>query len=357
MRVVALLVSVPLIATAALPGCGGVRERELAKQGWRHAPSDYAVSWQESSGLVVFREDQWMLRWDHRQPRCVQTGLYTADTNGKWQQRRLLPALCDTVGVFNLAVSRDAQRIFFGGGQRLESLDLSSGHRATLADMLPGAAQLPAPAPDGRKVLFYITLSSVGRDGRGGLMCVLESAGSATCPLRDLGHDELWSAPSWAPDSRSIAFSVFSHDSARYETRGSLVVADASAANWRVVAAGDHPSWSPTGDWIAYVSYVVRLDSLARGSGAPARILAPEVRVVRPDGRDDRLVYASGDSTLYGEGGWRTVNGSPKGPLVWSPDGRRIAFSREFIGQAILWVVDLDGRGLRRVSPELSSRE
>lgn len=106
------------------------------------------------------------------------------------------------------------------------------------------------------------------------------------------------SDPSWSPDASRLVFS-------RVAVSGAtpLVIATTgNLAGLRRLAVGGYPTWSPTGEWIAYFA----VDSL---EGAPIA-----VRLVHPDGTEDHQVYsldaASGLGLLA--------------PAIWSPDGARL---------------------------------
>ena len=142
-------------------------------------------------------------------------------------------------------------------------------------------------------------------------------------------EDITWGAidPTWSPDSRALAFSLF----------GSI---------WRVPAEGGeaeqittspryhaHPAWSPKGDRIAFV----------------ARTAAGfDIYVCRANGADTRLVVSGGS------------NENPR----WSPDGRHLLFASNRDSVPSLYVTDLDDRaprrldtgGLRAQSPAWSPR-
>jgi len=81
------------------------------------------------------------------------------------------------------------------------------------------------------------------------------------------------------------------------------------------------PDWSPSGNALAYTSYVSRIPSVIvaypYGGGAPLNVT-----------RDHGQAFAP----------------------AWSPDGKRIAFSMSSGGHVKLWVVNADGSGLRQLT-------
>jgi Tol biopolymer transport system component len=100
----------------------------------------------------------------------------------------------------------------------------------------------------------------------------------------------------------------------------------------RVTKSCAAAEWSPDGKWIAFVdsrhipkSHPCRYDD---------RVECPaEIYVVRPDGTRERRVTPPGVGTRVPS---------------WSPDSSRLVFARDFPQQ--LYVIGLDGRGLRRLT-------
>ena len=123
---------------------------------------------------------------------------------------------------------------------------------------------------------------------------------NASRVLPEAGNEE--TRPAISPDGRQLAYVIGKSGSSRLE----LAVVDlASGASRRLGIEGTSPRWSPRGDVIAYVQSVDR-------SGASGKL-----RVVRPDGSDDRDIAGS-----------RTY-----APVIdWSPDGRYLVAARESYG-------------------------
>ncbi len=170
----------------------------------------------------------------------------------------------------------------------------------------------------------------------------------------------------WSPDGRTIAFeSMRDGNSEIY-----VVNADGSGQRrlTRNPARDFAPAWSPDGQRIAFVRDRDRI----RIRGRP-RTHRPEVYVMNADGSRQVRLVRRGRQPLWspdgrrlaftrGQGGGsayvvnvdgsgeRNVTRGPVGDFTWSPDGRRIAFDSERDGNSEIYVVNADGGGLRRLT-------
>lgn len=248
--------------------------------------------------------------------------------------------------------------------------------------------------------------------GRGNLW-VVNSDGSGARPLTRINVFGCGSyEPTWSPDGSHIAFtSTCAHqdippktpykDATATNGNSNIWVVNADGSNPRPLleideaTSNSRPAWSPDGHKVAFSStrpldgnvgnaniWVVNAD----GSGAhPLTKLARSVRFIgsygvawSPDGR--RLAFIS-DRALDGSNAQNTneitnvwvmnADGSGlrpltkltaaltqvSGPLVWSPDSRKLAFSWnraldnsdavESVSPSNIWVVNEDGSGLK----------
>ncbi|HET7232230.1 MAG TPA: hypothetical protein VFJ16_19645 [Longimicrobium sp.] len=122
-----------------------------------------------------------------------------------------------------------------------------------------------------------------------------------------------------------------------------IAIIDLDTGGRRIVARGENPAWSPDGQWLAFIHFP---------SGRPARI---SLRVVRTDGTGERTVFVQDPAGMRwphypSPGGW------PREPL-WSPDGRRIVFTKHFQSGHTLWIINADGTGLRRLANRIEPAE
>jgi hypothetical protein len=169
----------------------------------------------------------------------------------------------------------------------------------------PGDDEHPAWSPDGRSVAFE----------RGGKVYLMNSDGTGQQNLTR--NSALAQDPAWSPDGGSIAYTALS------DKNFEIFVADADGTNPRDLtnhpADDTGPIWSPDGKRIAFMS--------ERDGGRAIYIMGA-------DGSEPRRL-----TELVGFG---FAND-------WSPDGQQIAFC----SNADIFTVNLDGSGLRQLTPGL----
>jgi hypothetical protein len=116
-----------------------------------------------------------------------------------------------------------------------------------------------------------------------------------------------FSAPSWSPDGKHLAFETVDRE---LKHPAIFVAEERTGKTWKV-ADGQAPAWSPSGEWIAYLNWT----AVASGS-LPG---ATECRIVRPDGAGDQTLVAA----PHGKGKSGRFLYAP----VWSPDSTRLLLS------------------------------
>jgi len=140
-------------------------------------------------------------------------------------------------------------------------------------------------------------------------------------------------SPAWGPDGKHIAFVGSGKKPIEDQSTHELYVMNADGSDVRQLTDNDKldadPSWSPDGGEIVFVQ--------AEGWGTEE--VQMSLRVIDADGSNERILR-------------KETKPGPEGPVflgspVWSPDGRRIAFTRSIFTEAggvpDLYVANSDG--------------
>jgi Tol biopolymer transport system component len=146
------------------------------------------------------------------------------------------------------------------------------------------------------------------------LMFVVRSDGSALHQLPIVNGNH----PAWSHDGRFIAFDAVGG-------RGGIYVSEADGKDERAIVTADvygYPRWSPDGKRIAFNPSDYK----------------PGLTLVNTNGTGRRVVRIGLEADLPD----------------WSPDGRRVAFTGNWgADPSPIYVVNLDGSGLRRITQPL----
>jgi len=232
--------------------------------------------------------------------------------------RRLIVTDCSSEGEINLSL-----------------VDVQTSQRTPLGASLDGQV---AWSPDGRTAL----VTRRRTDG-----------GTAIWSLPATGGDGIalseGASPAWSPDGQRIAF--VSRRSGRSEVW--VIRPDGSDPIQLTREGGESPAWSPTGEAIAFIHngrvYLINADGSGRralssddepGNTIPVLSWSPDGRWLLyahlapggdPNPRIALLTGVTVDTTVAATPGsvgrWR-LRGDYYWPVVWSPDGRFLAFHR-----------------------------
>ncbi len=196
------------------------------------------------------------------------------------------------------------------GTQAITLLELATGKRWTMVS-INGLNITPAFSPDGSHLAF-----STSVDGNAEIY-KLDTRTKAFDRLTTHSGGDL--SPSWSPSGQEIAFT---------SDRGGgpqiyLMGRDGSNVR-RLTFEGSYnaaPAWSPRGTWIAHV---------CRTNKRRYKLC-----LTSPDGRQRRQITTG-----------KSIDDSP----AWSPDGRHVVFSSLSGGKSHLYMINVDGTDMERLS-------
>lgn len=161
--------------------------------------------------------------------------------------------------------------------------------------------QEPGFSPDGQ----WLVYSSWAPDRLG--LRIIKTDGTGDRSLTAAQGDRY---PSFSPDGGRIAFS----------SQDGIQVINRDGSNRRTITQGEDPAWSPTGDEIVYRGCL--------GGGRCGLIVA------NANGSNPRQI---------------TTHANDGGPR-WSPNGGQVAFHSDRDGNWEIYVINIDGTWLRRIT-------
>lgn len=174
-------------------------------------------------------------------------------------------------------------------------------------------AASPSWSPDGSQLAFYgeqgIDHQPATGSGTNGIW-KMNADGSTPLQLVPEGTAH---AVAWSPDGQIIAF-----DGARGSPERRIYFINPDGTPQSFEALGEHPSFSPDGRQIA------------------VKVCRPEcgLWIENPDDAEPRRLTTEGSDGLP----------------AWSPDGKKIAFSRNADGNVDIYTINPDGSGLARLT-------
>ena len=216
-------------------------------------------------------------------------------------------------------------------------------------------------SPDGSRVAYTLTEIDMGEDGYRATVWLVPAQGGE--PVQLTRGPKRDSAPRWSPDGAWLAFL-----SDRDGQAAQLYLLPARGGEPRKLTslayAAGPAVWSPDGTRIAFAARVPK-ETPPDNAAARARWAERPRVVTKAQYKADGLGYvfdatshllvlsvADGTVTQVTHG-----DGDAVAP-AWSPDSKRIAFSRARGGIADfslfdIWVIDADGGGARRVTEDV----
>jgi Leucine-rich repeat (LRR) protein len=253
-------------------------------------------------------------------------------------------------------------------GHQIFRINTDGSGRTQLTVEGTGASD-PAPSPDGNLIAFVA----------GGQLCVMNADGSGGKRVAKRA-DIATLAPSWSPDGKQIAFTIYYRGATGGSFHSQLYVVDANGRNLRSVGnvGGMLPAWSPDGKRLLFASMDGRGGvSVMDVNGTNVRELVKDALMAAwsPDGQSlayvilgpggpghDRPAESAGLYVARADGSMprclRTCDPAENflAPR-WSADGKRLFLTRtiwksERERGAAVYAIDIDGRNYHRVTAE-----
>ena len=254
----------------------------------------------------------------------------------------------------------DGKRIYLIYNNVYSSVASEGGEISAIPVSGAVGINFPVVSPDGKKILFHGF-----KKGISGLhIWIAPTQGGEPTQLGGPFDDDFIedAFPQWSPDSRTVCFYRHEKTSDGNGVRSSLCLVPAEGGDVRVLIA-DQDSlineisprsmcWSPDGKSIVYYcNKDGKIKTTPVDDGEP-KILAQLQKGIQarwinfsPNGKE--IIYTANEKiwkiTLNGEEPVEIKTGldlQPGGPLSWSPDGEKIAFTMRKGGEINLWMME-----------------
>jgi len=255
-------------------------------------PRDDAPTWSPDGKRIAYTHFSIDLN-DSAYP----TGLYVIDTDGT--NRRLVIA----GSANNPDWSPDGREIAFNSGD-IYTITLATDSLVQITNV--GGAFFPSWSPDGKSICYDITSGE-----RNGIL--IADLRTGVMKFLGLGYD-----PDWSPDGNRL---VYDGSPGTKKSEGQIWVVDTNGYNNNELTSNNsvinrYPSWSPDGSTIAWTT----------DNG---------IELMNADGNNQRQLY-----------------GDKSSQPSWSPDSRKIVFSKfsPSRNKGVLWIIKTDGADLHQLT-------
>jgi Tol biopolymer transport system component len=347
-----------LVAAASVAGACAVTQcrEEAVDIGPAYRPEIQPLGWSTDGRHLLFVHTEARGGYDHRETTpCGGSGIYRTGGSSAPAPVLVGEAWCraSTSHPVRPFLSADGRTVFvlpehgYGDCTPVGALDLEARRWREAGRVCGSYVYGPAVSPDGGRIALDLGCGSViggGEpsrvtprgcvDGDGDRITVMDLDGAARRLVGEPGDRE----PVWSPDGRALAVRpTGGGDGDR------IVILDVRTGRRRLIAEGSSPAWSPDGQWLAFTRH--------RGRDGGRVTL----HVIRVDGTGERTVFRQDRQDMRRGPQHPSPGGWPRDPL-WSPDGRRIVFTKHFQSGNTLWIVNADGTGLRLLSERIEAR-